>query len=64
MTLTLKDIIDKRGNKYDDDLQRHVPMDRFWQGYQVGWKMAYQDLREILDQHGFDKNIIVIKEEK
>lgn len=60
--MTLKEIIDKRGSKYDDDILNQVSMDRFWSGYQLGWKQAYQDLREILDQHGFDKNVIVIKE--
>lgn len=62
MTLTLKDIIDRRGNKYDDDILNQVSMSEFWSGYQVGWKMAYQDLREILDQNGFDKDQVVIKE--
>ena len=60
--MTLKEIIDSRGSKYDEDLQRQVPMDKFWQGYQMGWKCAYQDIREILDQYGFDKNVIVIKD--
>ena len=64
MILTLKDIIDRRGGKYDEDILNKVSMSEFWSGYQVGWKMAYQDLREILDQHGFDKNLVVIKEEK
>ena len=62
--MTLKEIIDSRGGKYDDDILHQVSMTDFWGGYQVGWKMAYQDIREILDQNGFDKNIIVIKEEK
>ena len=62
--MTLKDIIDSRGSRYDDDILRRASMTEFWDGYQVGWKAAYQDLREILDQHGFDKNITVIKEEK
>ena len=60
--MTLKDVIDSRGSKYDDDILNQVSMSEFWSGYQVGWKMAYQDLREILDQHGFDKNVTVIKE--
>lgn len=60
--MTLKDVIDSRGSKFDRDIQERVPMAEFWRGYQLGWKMAYQDLREILDQYGFDKNVIVIKE--
>lgn len=63
MNLTLKDIIDTRGSRFDRDIQERVPMAEFWSGYQHGWKAAYQDIREILDHHGFDKNIIV-KEEK
>jgi hypothetical protein len=61
--MTLKDIIDSRGSRFDRDIQERVPMAEFWQGYQHGWKMAYQDLREILDQNGFDKNIIVINDD-
>lgn len=49
--MTLKDVIDTRGSRYDRDIQERVPMAEYWSGYQHGWKAAYQDLREILDQH-------------
>ena len=60
--MTLKEIIDSRGSRFDRDIQERIPMAEYWQGYQMGWKCAYQDLREILDQYGFDKNVVVIKD--
>lgn len=60
--MTLKEIIDRRGHKYDDDIIHQVSMSDYWKGYEMGWKCAYQDLREILDQYGFNKNIVVIKD--
>lgn len=60
--MTLKEIIDCRGSKYDEDILNQVSMADHWRGYQLGWKAAYQDLREILDQYGFDKNVTIIKE--
>ena len=60
--MTLKDIIDSRGSRFDRDIQERIPMAEYWQGYQMGWKCAYQDIRDILDQYGFDKNVIVIKD--
>ena len=61
--MTLREIIDSRGGRFDRDIQERVPMAEFWSGYQHGWKAAYQDLREILDHNGFDKDILVIKED-
>lgn len=60
--MTLKEIIDCRGHKYDEDIQNNVSMANYWAGYQMGWKTAYQDLREILDQYGFDMEQVVIKD--
>ncbi len=57
---TLGDIISLRQNKYNEDLKR--PFSQFWNGYHNGWFHAYQDLKEILEQHGFNSEIPVIKD--
>lgn len=54
--MTLKEIIESRGNKYTP-----CSASDFQKGYETGWKWAYQDLKEILEQNGFDMNIEVMK---
>ena len=55
--MTLKDIIEVRGHKFDDSLK--CSQADFWKGYKTGWKNAYQDLKEILEQHGFNMEVEV-----
>lgn len=52
---TLADIIEVRKNKYDDSTGAD-----YYKGYATGWHWAYQDMKEILEQHGvdLDKEII------
>lgn len=55
--MTLAEIIEKRGHKYDKEIG--VSCSDHWNGYKAGWYWAYQDLKEILEYHGFDMNIEV-----
>ena len=55
--MTLKKIIDLRRNKYTT-----CACSDFQKGWEAGWKCAYQDLKEILEQNNFDINVEVIKE--
>lgn len=57
--MTLAEIIEKRGHKYDEHIGRTSTSD-WYAGYMLGWKWAYQDLAEILEQNGFDMNIEVM----
>ena len=50
--MTLKEIIELRGNKYTP-----CSCSDFQKGYEEGWKCAYRDLKEILEQNGFDMNV-------
>lgn len=56
---TLNEIITLRQNKYNEDRQ-NPSFTEFWQGYHEGWYHAYKDLKEILEQNGFDLNVVVI----
>lgn len=47
--MALIELIDLRMNKYEES-KKYVES-TFWQGYHEGWKCAYQDLKEILEQH-------------
>ena len=58
---TLGEIIDLRKNKYAEDAKNPSISD-FYHGYFDGWRNAYRDLKEILEQNGFDMSVIVIKE--
>ncbi len=53
--MTLKEIIESRGNKYTP-----CSCSEYQKGYETGWRWSYQDLKEILEQNGFDINIEVI----
>ena len=55
--MTLKEIIEMRGHKYDEDLK--AAQSDFHKGYKSGWKWAYEDLKEILEQHGFNMEVEV-----
>lgn len=57
--MTLGELIEKRGHKYDEQIGRTSVAD-WYAGYMLGWRWAYQDLKEILEQNGFDMNCIVI----
>ena len=52
--MTLKELIDRRKRK-----DRGIFLDQFWKGYSKGWEDAYRDIEEILEQHGFDMNIVI-----
>ena len=58
---TLEEVIQIRQNKYNKEKQNKTYTE-FWQGYMEGWYCAYKDLIEILEQNGFDSNLIVIKD--
>ena len=54
--MTLKEIIELRGNKYTP-----CSASDFQKGYETGWKWAYQDIKEILGQNNFNMDVEVIK---
>lgn len=60
---TLKDIIALRKRKYVVD-EKNPSYTDFWQGYFEGWKRAYQDIEEILEQNDFNLDVPVIGETK
>ena len=57
--MTLREVIETRQNKYD----KKYPYchNEECKSYMTGWYWAYKDLFEILEQHGFDMNQIVVK---
>ena len=55
--MTLIEIINRRQNRF-----RKERCSEWWEGYKSGWYWAYEDLKEILEQNGFDMDIVVIKE--
>lgn len=57
--MTLAELIEKRGHRYDDKIGKMSASD-YYTGYMSGWKWAYQDLQEILEHNGFDMSQIVI----
>lgn len=57
--MTLNDLINIRGRKYDDQL--NVSKTEFQKGYEQGWRWAYRDIKEIFQQNGFDLEQLVIK---
>lgn len=57
--LTLGQVIELRQNKYKNEADR-TPSE-FFKGYYSGWYWAYQDLKEILQQNGFDIDNIVLQ---
>lgn len=61
MKMSLLQIINIREHKYDNHIGTYKS--EFEDGYESGWRMAYQDLREILEQNNFDMNQLVIKSE-
>lgn len=58
---TLKEVIQIRQHKYDKERQNQSYTE-FWQGYMEGWYWAYKDLIEILEQNGFDSDLIVVRD--
>ena len=59
--MTLREIIETRKNKYEPFASDCSCSDTH-KGYMAGWKWAYQDLKEILEQNGFNMDVEVIKE--
>lgn len=57
--MTLRDIIETRGHKFDKEIRDRVSVSDHWDGYRTGWYWAYRDLKEILEHHGFDLDILV-----
>jgi hypothetical protein len=55
---TLKDIIVLRGRKYADDA-KNPSYSEFLQGCFEGWKNAYRDIEEILEQNNFNLDVPV-----
>jgi hypothetical protein len=58
---TLGEIISIRQNKYNED-RKNPSFSDFFQGRFDGWYSAYRDIKEILEQNGFDMSVVVIKE--
>jgi hypothetical protein len=56
---TLREIIERR-QQVSRDLRCGVT-DSWWDGHYSGQHRAYQELIEILEQHGFDLDVVVIK---
>lgn len=56
--MTLAELIEKRGHKFDKEIG--VSCSDYWNGYKSGWCWAYQDIKEILEQNGFNMDIEVI----
>ena len=57
--MKLAQLINIRGNKFAEDVKYSCT--DFHKGYMEGWRWAYKDLKEILEQNGFDMNVVVIK---
>ena len=57
--MTLGDIIRVRRRRVRS--LRESVTQPWWEGYYEGWSDAYKDLTEILKQHGFDMDSVVIK---
>ena len=57
--MTLKEIIKQRQHKFDEEYP--YCHSETYKRYMTGWYWAYQDLLEILEQHGFDMEQIVVK---
>ena len=55
---TLGEIISLRQNKYNE--RKNRTFSDFFQGYFEGWYSAYRDLKEILEQNGFNLDVPVI----
>ena len=47
-----------RQNKYK--AREESSKSEFWTGYEEGWFWAYKDLMEILEQNGFNMDVVVI----
>lgn len=60
--MTLKEVIETRQHKYGKEYS--YCHSEGLKRYMTGWYWAYQDLFEILEQHGFDMNQIVVKGDK
>lgn len=56
---TLGEIISLRQNKYNED-RKNPSISEFFQGRFDGWYSAYRDLKEILEQNGFNMDVPVI----
>ena len=56
--MTLLELIELRKNKFTP-----CSASDFQQGYMTGWQWAYEDLKEILEQNGFDMSVVVIKKD-
>lgn len=56
---TLGEIISLRQNKYNED-RKNPSYTEFFQGRFDGWYSAYRDLKEILEQNGFNLDVPVI----
>ena len=56
---TLGEIISLRQNKYNED-RKNPSFSEFFQGRFDGWYSAYRDLKEILEQNGFNLDVPVI----
>ena len=56
---TLGEIISLRQNKYNEE-RKNPSISEFYQGRFDGWYSAYRDLKEILEQNGFNLDVPVI----
>ena len=58
---TLREVIQIRQHKYDKD-RRNITCSESWRSYMDGWYSAYGDLTEILEQNGFDLDVVVVED--
>lgn len=61
--MTLSEIIESRQHKFKS-CPCSYSCSKFQNGYETGWYWAYQDLKEILEQNGFNTNIIITKDKE
>ena len=54
----LRTFTGNRQHKYDEDLKCSCTDE--YRGYMKGWYCAYQDIKEILEQSGFDTSQLLI----
>ena len=60
---TLNEVINLRQHKYDED-RKNPSFTDFFKGYHSGWFDAYRDFSQILEQNGFNMDVVIIDNDK
>ena len=58
--MTLAELIVARAVKFES--QDCITQDAFNRSWCLGWRAAYEDLRDILEQNGFDLDQVVVED--